>query len=260
MKFVVKSMDRLDEYSNMTYKYLKNNSVNDSDIFIFVSKEKDLIQYKERFPEQNIILGPKGIANIDNFITDYFDEGEKFVYLNDDIREIYFCKDSKTLEVIKFESLVTKAFKIMEKNNLTYGGLYPVMNPYFMVGQKEPISTKFCLIMDPMSFCINNKNIKLTNFDCSPNFNENNFTDFEKSILHFKDRGGILRFNHFVLDVKYFNGASTSNRKGKNVEINAEKMMAKYPDYISGIKELKKHKGFFSLRLKRKVGIIINDE
>ena len=73
-------------------------------------------------------------------------------------------------------------FYNMKKLNISYGGLYPVMNPYFMRGSKETFRTDLCLIMDPFSFVINNKKIKLNNFYLDEEFNENMYSDFEKTI------------------------------------------------------------------------------
>lgn len=261
MKFIIKSKDRIEELKKMTYRFLKDNDIEDSDIFIFVSTASNFNDYKIAYPECHIIKGPLGISNIDNFIVDYFDEGEHYVYLNDDIKNIYHALNSLSLEQIKFKELVEKAFDIMVKNNISYGGVYPVKNAFYMMKTAEAISTHFNLITDPFSFNINNKKIKLTNFE-NGDFRDNTFSDYEKSILHFKDRGALLRFNHYVLDVKYFNGAKTSNRIGANCLYCAEAMMEKYPDFVSSIKPLKKHAGFYSLRLRRnkKSLVIINDE
>ena len=205
--------------------------------------------YQENFPYCNIILGPLGIVNIDNFIVDYFDEGERYIYLNDDIRGLYHAPDKKKIIKIKdFWPLIETTFENMQLFNISYAGLNPVLNPYFMAGGK-PIKYDICIITDPFSFVVNNKNIKLTKFHIDKNYNDNSFSDYEKSILHFRDRGAILRMNHYAVDVLYFNGAATSNRTKDNCLKTAHLMLEKYPSYISSIKNNKN--GFFSLRMKR---------
>ena len=249
MKFVIKTMDRAIELKQMTYAFLKKHGVEDKDIDLFVSKEKDVDYYNFMFPDCNIIKGPMGIVPIDNFIVDYYPEGEKYIYLNDDIKRLYYAPDKKSLRVIDdFMPLVEETFKMMEDQDITYAGLNPVDNPYFMRAQPE-FKYGLSIITDPFSFVINNKNIKLTQFYINDNYNDNSFSDYEKSILHYLDKKKILRLNWYSVDVLYFNGASTSNRTKENCQKTAELMMEKYPEYITSIKHNKN--GFKSLRLKR---------
>ena len=249
MKFVIKSMDRVEGLKKMTYSFLKLHGVIDDDIYIFVSTKKDFDDYWKAFPNCIIVLGPRGIVPIDNFIVDYFIEGEKYVYANDDIKRLYFAEDKKKLRVVDdFKPLIEKTFKMMEEHSISYAGLNPVDNPYFMRNQAE-FKYGLSIITDPFSFVINNKNIKLTQFYIDENYNDNSFSDYEKSILHFIDKKKILRLNWYSADVLYFNGAETSNRTKENCGLTAELMIKKYPEYITSIKHNKN--GFKSLRLKR---------
>lgn len=249
MKFVIKTMDRVEGLKKMTYSFLKLHGVEDDDIYIFVSTEKDFDDYWKAFPDCLIILGPKGIVPIDNFIVNFFEEGVKYIYLNDDIKRLYYAPNSRSLQVVPdFNPLIEKTFKMMEEHSISYAGLNPVDNPYFMRNQPE-FKYGLSIITDPFSFVINNKNIKLTQFYIDENYNDNSFSDYEKSILHFIDKKKILRLNWYSADVLYFNGAETSNRTKENCAKTAELMIKKYPEYITSIKHNKN--GFKSLRLKR---------
>lgn len=257
-RYVIKSKDRTDVLKTKTYSFLKKYGVEDKDIDIFVSTNDNFRDYKLCFPDCKIIRGPLGIANIDNFIVDYYEEKQHYIYLNDDIRDIKFAKDSKTLvsladttdnAIATFKNFISMHFYNMKKLNISYGGLYPVMNPYFMRGCKDTFRTDLCLIMDPFSFVINNKKIKLNNFYLDDDFNENMYSDFEKTILHFETNGALYRLNHYSLDVLYFNGKDTSNRTAERAPLAAELMLAAYPEYLQNIKYLKN--GFCSLRFKR---------
>jgi len=249
MKFVIKTMDRVEGLKKMTYSFLKLHGVEDDDIYIFVSTEKDYDEYSEAFPNCLVVLGPKGIVPIDNFIVDFFEEGVKYIYLNDDIKRLYYAPSRSKLQVVPdFNPLIEKTFSMMEEGGITYAGLNPVDNPYFMRNQPE-FKYGLSIITDPFSFVINNKNIKLTQFYIDENYNDNSFSDYEKSILHFIDKKKILRLNWYSADVLYFNGAETSNRTKENCAKTAELMIKKYPEYITSIKHNKN--GFKSLRLKR---------
>lgn len=258
-RYAIKSKDRVNGLHEKTYKFLKKYGATDQDIDIFVSTDKNFAEYSMFFPKCKVIKGPLGIANIDNFIVDYYDEGQRYIYLNDDIKDLYIAHDTKTLKTFRdtwegpcryeFHTWICDTFKDMDKHNISYGGLYPVMNPFFMRNSQDKYKTDMCLIMDPFSFVINNKKIKLNNFYLDEDFNENMYSDFEKSILHFEDKGALLRLNHYCLDVEYFNGKDTSNRTQDRAELAAQSMVDAYPDYIRGIKYLRN--GFCSLRFNR---------
>ena len=235
---VIKSKDRLETFGKKTYtKILKEYGFEDNLTYIFVSDEKDYVEYKEKYPELNIILGDKGIVGIDNFIVNYFAEGQKYIYMNDDVSGVYKCLDSKTkVKVEDLKGLMNDIFLEMENRKFTMGGLYPVPNPYFMAGFKDDIRYDLVLIMDPVSCCINNKEVILTEIICPDGF-VGNKTDHEKCILHYKSKGGLVRFNKYCADVEYYNKSGGYRGRTKETEkYCAEYIKAKYPEYISNVK------------------------
>ena len=244
IKYVVKSHQRVDRFRLKTYNeiILKYN-FNLKNTFVFVSTEEDYILYKEHYPEINIIKGPKGVAAIDNFITEYFAEGQKLIYMNDDVSGIYGVDDNLKkykISLIELNNLINKAFDIMLENGITYGGLYPVLNTLFMSGGSD-IKCDFGLIMDPFSFIVNNKNIVISISDKS---------DFEKSIQHFKDRGALLRFNRYSLNVEYYGKKGGFQGRDKTSEIQtANELVKKYPYYCNSVNI--KNEGKTSIRFNK---------
>jgi hypothetical protein len=251
IRFCIKSKDRVDGLYNKTYKMLKKYGVKDSLIDIFLSTDENVEQYKEKFGKCNLIKGDLGIVGIDNFIVDYYPPQQKYIYLNDDIRDLYYAVDTHNFKRfdeldINFFDWIHKYFDLMEQMDISYGGLYPTNNPYFMRNKKQEITFSFILITDVFSFVINNKNVKLSKFYLDDDFNDNMYSDYEKSILHFEDKGKLMRLNYFCFDALYFNGRNTSNRTADRAEPCAQLMKAVYPNHITSIKHLKN--GFCSLR------------
>ena len=167
MKFVIKSKNRVEKFKTHSYKLLKSYEIKDEDIYIFVSNADDHINYLAEYPFCNVILGDKGICGIDNFIVRFFEEGEKYIYLNDDLKKVFKLSDKKKVELDKeeFEELITILFDNMELYNSTYGGVFPCDNSLFMYKQKNIMFTDFRMVIDMFSACINNKNIVLTYFE-----------------------------------------------------------------------------------------------
>ncbi len=242
--YVVKSHERVDRFFEKTYsKIILEYGFELSKVFIFVSTDSDVELYSEKYKDANIVKAPKGVAAVDNFITSYFDSGQKIIYMNDDVSGIFTVDEN--LKKVKASSqevkaLINEAFEVMVQNSISYGGLYPVLNTMFMSGGKD-IKVDFCLIMDPFSFVINDKNVKITVSDKS---------DFEKSIQHFAINGALLRFNRYSLQVEYYGKKGGFQGRDEKTELStAQEMLNKYPEYINGINV--KNGGKTSLRFNR---------
>ena len=261
IKYVVKSHERSDRFRLKTYnKIILKYKFDLKNTFVFVSTEDDFNLYKSKYPEINIVKGPRGVSAIDNFITEYFDADQKIIYMNDDVSGIYgITENLKEYEVgqIELNNLINKSFEIMTENRISYGGLYPVLNSLFMSGGDE-LKFDFGLIMDPFSFVINNKKINITISDKS---------DFEKSILHFRDRGALLRFNRYGLKVEYYGKNGGFQGRDKSTELKtAINLIRKYPNYCNGVNVKNGGKTsirFNKIKTKKKItykGKIINFE
>ena len=252
MKIVIKTKDRVQKLMDKTYtSIIKKYNLDEYSVHLFVSTQKDLDDYSVAFPKCKVILGPPGIAAIDNFIVDYFKEGEIYLYMNDDVSGIYEVVDQKKMKPVEnLKKLLNKLIKTCQDNNLTYGGFYPVCNPFYMYKQK-PIRLDLSLVMDPLSICINNKDVKLTEIkfkktDGTMFIGES--SDSEKCILHYKSRGGIVRFNRYSPKVEYYgNQGGYQGRDAYTEHYTANYLMKKYPEYISGVKY--KKNGMTSIRL-----------
>jgi len=255
MKIVVKTKDRVERFRKKTYdKIIKRYEFDEENVYLFVSDDEDLKKYSEAYPLCNVVKGPPGIAAIDNFIVDYFDEGEIYLYMNDDVSGIYEATSKKDLvEVQDLKALLNKLIEECQNNGYSYGGFGPVLNAYFMYGKKA-INHHLSLVMDPVSIVINNKDVKLTEIPVpmpDGSIFKGESSDAEKCIQHYMSRGGIVRFNYFAPKVEYY--GKVGGYQGRNPyteKYTAEYMIAKYPEYISGINF--KKQGKTSLRLRKK--------
>lgn len=228
--YVVKSHQRVDRFKPKTYeKIIVNYGFELAKVYVFVSTESDVKLYSEAYPDINIVLAPAGVAAVDNFITDYFPAGQKIIYMNDDVSALMRVTGENkfaNLTTEELEEFCQHMFDVMHANRITYGGLYAVANTMFMAGGEE-YRTGLCFIMDPFSFCINNKEIKLTNSDKS---------DFEKSILHYISKGAILRCNRITFKVENYTRPGGFQGRTVDTEMAASIRLQKdYPAYVSHI-------------------------
>ena len=242
--FTVKSHKRVERFKQKTYeKVILHYGFPLENVYVFVSTDEDLELYTKAYPpEMTIVKAPLGVANVDNFITDYFPQGQKIIYMNDDVTQICeVSEDNKFVPVSKqkLHDTCDNMFSVMENNDITYAGFYPVVNTMFMTNGSE-VKTSLCLIMDPFSLVINNQKIRVTISDKS---------DFEKSICHFSDKGALLRYNRISFKAEYYGKVGGFQGRNQQTELDtANQLMNKYPHYVAGVNV--KKEGKTSLKLK----------
>lgn len=244
--FVVKSHQRVTRFAEKTLtKVIMKYGMPLERLYVFVSTDEDYNLYTKEYCTNypiNIVKAPLGVAAVDNFITDYFSENQKIIYMNDDVTQVVKVVNNKFVEVPveEFIQTIDNMFNIMEVNGITYGGFYPVVNTMFMSSSPLDLRTNLCLIMDPLSLVINNKSIRITISDKS---------DFEKSIQHFNDRGAILRYNRYAFKAEYYGKIGGFQGRDENTELSTAKaLMAAYPNEVAGVTV--KKEGKTSLKLK----------
>ena len=137
-KIAIPTYDRYDNFK--TIDFLKRNNVSIDMIDIFVANEEQLQLYKNSIGENyNFIVGVLGICNQRNFITDYYDEGQIIVSMDDDIEDLIpMILDAKKISKEGFKMIASPwtAPPWMKDNNHYVGGkllpqYYDVFALYF---------------------------------------------------------------------------------------------------------------------------------
>ena len=101
MNYVVAipSHKRAQVLRDRTLTLLDKLSIPHSSIFVFVSKG-NIKTYRDILPDDvTIILGLEGVANNRMFISNYFDEGQNILSIDDDVQAIYELDGLKTKEL-----------------------------------------------------------------------------------------------------------------------------------------------------------------
>tara|TARA_R110002096_G_scaffold20411_2_gene67519 strand:- start:37 stop:789 length:753 start_codon:yes stop_codon:yes gene_type:complete len=224
MKIAIPSYKRYAELGQKTLTFLSGmKGFCQDDITIFVADEIEFNHYYERYAEFNIVIGEKGIVNIRNFINQYYDKDEYIVCLDDDIEGII------ALDVDKHypwtcSSLFIDAKREMDKTDLTLWGVNAVSNTFFMKGQDEiSHNLKFCIGV--MHGYINKKYV--LPIECAQK------EDYVNTIMHYRDWGGVIRFNHISPKTKYYAKGGLESKKERSTqnEIAAHYIAETYPEY-----------------------------
>jgi len=213
-KIAIRSYKRSDLIKKYTLNLLKKNKIPKSKIYIFVG-QNEVQEYKKLNPGYNILVGgDKGTNYCNILLRKTFNKNDYIIQMDDDLRHLSEAKDKKTLVDYSLKKLIKKGYEEMVKNNATIWGVYPVYNPYFMMGKKLTTDLRFII---GRVFGFINDNIKTV---------DNCRDDYERTILRYKQDGAVIRFNNISADALTFKG------KGGLAEKRTTKMMNDSVDYM----------------------------
>ena len=235
-KIAIASYNRPKILKEQTLKLLED--FNKRDIYIFLNdKEQEELYNLDK--EYNIIIdGAIGIKNRRNSQAEYFKEGDKVVFIDDDIKEIVDINRNKT----DIKKVIELGFKGLKDNNLKLWGVYPVNNNIMM---KNSTTTDLRYILGCFCGVILDKECELRSVGL--------VEDIERTLKYYIKYKGVYRMNNYSMKTTYFRvkGGITNGdkeKRKKDSKIDSIIIAEKYPDYCS-LRERKN--GYFDLKLKR---------
>ncbi len=231
---VIPSYKRAEKLKSHTLELLKD--FEPDCINIFVANENELENYKNICGEQyNYIVGEGGKANIENIITNYFDDGELLIHLDDDIIDIFEViklneKKFKRLKVDNLNTFFENAFIQMYKCNATMWGVALPTNDLWISNNK--IIKPSRLVSGQLFGIIHDKNNIITTL----------LDDVERSCYCFYNKNDNLILGRYSIKVgKNWAKGGLETERTKESFIDAYNFIKdKYPDCCKEIKILDK--------------------
>lgn len=187
-KIVIPSLGRPQILRERTLNAL--SGIDKANIYIFTTME-EFDEYKRINPEYNVVIGELGCAEQKAVISNYFEEGDRLVFLDDDIKSFH-KKYNSTLKLIKPTEMFDLCFSEMEKHGAEMCGIYPTKNPFYM-RQKTRVG---------LSFCIGQCNCVINRRDLFNNFEYRILEDYERSIRYFL-LSQLIRLDYIAVDADY---------------------------------------------------------
>ena len=240
MKYVIPSYRRCEKLKLLSLKYLNSHKIKNEDIFIFcrVDDEQltDYLKLRKDGYNINVLIGVNGIGKTHNAITEYFEEGEFIIELDDDLIDVV---DKDKNSIISLEYEMNEMIKLMKEWNINYGGLYQVNNSLFMNEQKHYTYDLRYMLGILRVRCI-----------CKDIILETNYAeDFENCILHYKRDKKILK-NNWLCGITKNYAKGGCNADGRDIEterIDKEYLLNKYPEVC---RIFKRKNGHYDLRIR----------
>ena len=233
MKIAIPSYNRVETLGNKTLNFLTTmRGFHHEDITIFVADLEQFTLYNAYYPSYNIIIGQKGIVNIRNIISSFYDYNEYVVCLDDDI---------ECLLPTHNPNLFIEGEKLLKESCFSLWGVNAVSNEYFMK-QQSPISynLKFCI---GGLFGMINKQFNLSPLSSTKE-------DIENTIIHYLYSKGVVRFNHVSFKSKMFAEGGIGNKRERESQNNiaVAYLIDTYPELVS---LFKRKDGWREIRLNR---------
>ena len=203
MKIVIPSYNRCDRFK--TLGLLRGYE----DItYIFVVQE-ELQLYKEQYPNWNFIVGEKGLKEQRNFITNYFDEGEILVCMDDDITWLNKPLNEWLQDAVDYLSNSSLGMITFPSTTMYIKDYGYKQGNYWGVGVFHILK--------------NHKDFQL---------NYNQCEDFERSIMYLKQYGKNIRVNIYFR-TKYFGKGGLEDYRTIERYVNeTNKLVYQYKDYL----------------------------
>lgn len=213
----IPSHKRADILKQRTLAFLEKHHIPKSSIFIFVEMS-ELEEYINKIVGYNIVCGEKGIAGQRMAISKYFEENDKIVSMDDDLKEIY--KNKYPIE--NFNELILETFDILNESDLTLAGVYPTNN-YFFFKDQYTTDLRFCI--GQLKIFINKRHIEEREY--------NLLEDYENTVKHYNYSGGVLRLNNIGLKANYnsLKGGLKEYRNDERKQTEINNFTNQYPNY-----------------------------
>ena len=195
IKFVIPSFQRPQKFQDQTLSYLLKHKVPKKQIYTFLRTDDEHLEDYLKIKEVNhVVTEIKGIGNTHNYITEYFNENDFIVEIDDDLLDLI---DKNRNSVEDFLQLCYKMRMIMLHTGISYGGTYQCDNTMFM-SQCGEFTTDLRYMLGCLRFRFVRKDIQL-----ATNYSE----DFENCILHYIKDGKILKNNWIAPKTKNYSEA-----------------------------------------------------
>ena len=238
----IPSYDRPKELNKKTLTMLEDNNISKNIITVFVaSAEQKKIYEEEIGTDYKIVIGVKGMANIRNFMTNYYPSGKKILFIDDDISRIVKGESSgmKITTVTNLKSLASNGFNLCKKHGYALWGLHPSSNPRSLKSDKL-VTNNLKYIIGALYGVINDKSLKVSLDQAE---------DYERTLKYYVKYGGMIRFNNYSGYTTYYakGGMEAAGRTSSKEDSDKKQLVKKYSQYAE---TYIRHNGRTEIRLK----------
>ena len=224
----IPTYNRVEEVTKKTLNTLKEGDINKNTIYLFVANKSQYNLYEQNVPKNlynKIIIGKKGITNQRIFISNFFNEGQYIISMDDDVEQFDILKDEKLVKLNNINKFFIDAYKLMKKENLFIWGIYPVRNPFFMYNEIT-FDLRFIIGVTFGFIARHDKKLRMSK-------KSETKEDYEQTILYYLKDGGVIRFNNITTKTKFNAPGGLGTDRFERNKNAAEYLTKKYPEIVT---------------------------
>jgi hypothetical protein len=231
-RIVIPSYKREETVQNKTLATLKHYGIPASKITIFVANQEQKAVYEAALPKgavSKLIVGEPGLAQVRNYILDYYPKGTKIVMMDDDVTGFVERREDGGIRPLRsLKTVIQRGFAEAEKAGASLWGVYPVPNGFFM---KPTISRDLKFIIGSFWGIINpgasgKGGIKLPMSEKE---------DYIRTLLSFDRDGVVVRINYVSPKTAYYKepgGMQTDPKRMEKQHTAVKFLMDTWPDKV----------------------------
>ncbi len=231
-RVVIPSYKREQTVQTKTLATLKRYGIPASQITIFVANEEQKAIYKAALPAgavKELIVGEPGLAQVRNFILDYYPKGTKIVMMDDDVTGfVERTADGGIRPLRSLKAVIDKGFAEAAKAGASLWGVYPVPNGFFM---KPTITRDLKFIIGSFWGIINPGasgpgGIKLPMSEKE---------DYIRTLMSFDRDGVVVRLNYVSPKTAYYKepgGMQTDPKRLEKQQVAVKFLLETWPDKV----------------------------
>lgn len=243
-KIAIPSYQRAKTLKEKTLNTLIKNNISMDKVTVFVADEKEFEVYKKEIENTcNLQISAPTLRGSRNFIRKYFPEGTALVNFDDDLSDILYAKDEKTLiPVSNLEETIHKGFDLCKEHKAYIWGIYAASNPFFM--KKEKSIGLYYIIGSMWGHFVRHDNDLILTLEDKE--------DYERSLQYYSKDGKVIRLDNITVKSNYYKepGGMQVTRTSERILKSAEFLAEKYPHLCSMY--IRETTGHAELRLKHK--------
>lgn len=254
-KIVIPSYGRVEILKKMTLATLQKYNIPPEKIYVFVADAEEEVKYREGLGNAvgHIIVAIKGLAEVRDFIFDYFEPDAKLVSFDDDVTGfIEFVTPKEGIVLNSLVDMINTGFEECEKSGAKFWGCYPMTNTFFM---KNKVSYDFKFIIGSFWGCYNpGLNVRLSKANGGLGSEKE---DYIRTILFWEMDKCIVRLNKYGIKTRTYKtpgGLQFGDRAGREW-VAVKTLLERYPQYIRMNNKRKSKYPELSL-IKQKVNVL----
>ena len=216
-----------------TLATLKSGGITNG-ITIFVANEEERKLYRAKIKNHKIVVGEFGITRQRNFIKKYYKKkNDCILVLDDDIEKFETIDENgKFVQITDLKTLFNDCFIEAKKNEVNLWGIYYGQhNPMFMANTKTNFNLGLSFLIGCCYGYIVEEDMKPYLMDEHIVYNQ----DYEQSLLHYIEKGSVLRFNKITILTKFHYSGSDDEKEIRLIQskIDTDILCEKYPLYFN---------------------------